>query len=83
MNKMFLNIEAFMYTPGSRCLCPLTSPLSKNLVEMISSPTKEPNPRLSTDKGRENTDVMKMQLLLLPRVGHTVKYQSPKPSSPI
>lgn len=60
MNKMFLNIEAFMYTPGSRCLCPLTSPLSKNLVEMISSPTKEPNPRLSTDKGRENTDVMKI-----------------------
>lgn len=51
--KMFLNIEAFICTAGSRCLCPLTSPLSKNLVEkMFSSPTNESNPWLSTDKGQ-------------------------------
>lgn len=73
---MFLNIEAFIDSAGSRSLCPLTSPLSKNLVERtFSSPIKEPNPWLSTDKGQENTDVMKTQLPLLPMVEFTVKFQ--------
>lgn len=43
---------------------------------MFSSPTKQPNPWLSTDKGQETTDVMKTQLPLPSRVKSTVKYQS-------